>query len=877
MIVKRCIELHLCLSQNELNLSKYLSSIYDEPHELARYKSFKEQLFNSGDPSFESQEEKQFENFIDKLTDFNLDHRNAKLILSGHPKRLGTIIYVNKHCINLLSARSAFEVLGKNYRNLIPAPFDDAHEFILERFLLFGKSTEVKRDHLVILDSSGFAIEVMMHFKMAFYCQIPYFMLDLTPKTPRECIILFSPTGEIFSFSQELQSAIKKSTKNLEDLFPKILSQISSHPLNTVFLYKEENHNEIVKCTQFRIENEILNILYIFDEEDLHRRKITGLNIYQIFRRKSSLIARKPASKSSIMFRRPSINRRKIKKAESTDSFLQGMTVDYSSDILKLTGWLKACNYLTCFLACLIALVVCVAQMRSSQPKNLCDVVRELGMIQNYVSSVVVDARSLDLYQYEEGLGYSFSYYQNALSNQTDELEKYLLGLDKFSDVFPIKEKLKDKKVEVIKYINTSFYSYQTNLYQSILELISSSNQWSKSKFQNKDALLFIYNNGYHTILSELNETIHDTTTSIRSQNKQTFLFFKQIKALIFIPLLLLFTTSLILFTLLSKISKSEWKIISEIPTSSLLFVRTKTSERIKSISKDQIHLNPSINRRKSLSFKIWKSYLFSCIFLTILVFSYYFICFYSLDSSLSFFMDLMVDNRYWGGLRRSLVLKVFIWGREFYLKDQPYSFTETIKDYFRSPSILESFEKSNYDLISLDNEKLLEMINLGTQGFDYSRYLDMLVEHPCKELDEIENCENLLISRGIHIAMHGFSFDLSTLVSSVHQKSSFFLASLEKNCDELAQSLKIANDLQEDMTFLFYSYYFSMLSLTSGLFIFFLCLFFRMNQFPVIKHVRLSLISMNQLILLFNDSRMGRSQISLEETSQHSFATTLK
>ena len=877
LIIKRCIELHNCLTKNEINLSKYMSNMYDEPTELARYKSFKEQLFNSGDPNFESQEERQIEIYIEKLMDFSLDHRNAKLILSGYPKKLGTIIYVNKHCIRLLSASSASEVVGKNYKSLIPAPFDAAHEYILERFLLFGQTTEVKRDHLVILDNLGFAIEVSMHFKMAFYCHVPYFMLDLIPKNPKECIVLFSTQGQIFSYSQELELAISKEVQNIDELFPKIMKQMQEHPLNTIFLYKDENRNEIVKCVQFKIENEVLNILYIFDEEDLHRRKLSGINIYQLFRRKSSLISKKSVSRTSVMLRRPSINRRKMKKVESTDSLIQGFAYDHSMSILKYTKMLKYFNYFSCAFLCVILIAISASEANLNDTKTLCDIVNDLGVIRNHITGVASAARAIDLYKYEEGLAHSYSYYQYSLNNKTLELEKYLLSLDKYTDVYQIKKRLKSKEIVLVKYINTSSYSQTSNLYQGILDLISCSSQWSRSKFLSSDNLLFIYQNAYHSLFQSMNQTIFESSKSIQEKNHQIYSFFKYLKVLICVPLLFQFSLSLIVFLFLCKISNNEWKIISDISTTSLLLVRTKTIERIKSNSKDHISLNPSIDRLPCISSNIWRPYMISCIVLSVLALVYFFICFYAIDNSLAFFLDLIIDHRYWGGLRRSLVLKMFVWGREYYLRGLPYSYDKDINDLIRFPSLIEGFESCNEELLYIEDKVLHDSVDLRSKGYLYTQYLNLLAKRPCGDLPEVEFCEVSVISRGIHLAIHSFSIDMNSLVRSNHENNSLFLAYLEKISEDLGSSIKVANEKQEDLSYSFYQYYMAMLILTTICFVIIFVVYAKFVQDRVIYKVQISLLSMNQLILLFTDSRVGRSQISLEETSQHSFTTTLK
>lgn len=877
ILIKRCIDLHKCLTKNETNLSKYMNNMYDEPAELTRYKSFKEQLFNSGDPNFESQEARQIENYIEKLMDFSLDHRNAKMILSGYPKKLGTIIYVNKHCIRLLSAGSASEILGKNYKSLIPAPFDAAHEFILERFLLFGQTTEVKRDHLVILDNMGFAIEVTMHFKMAFYCHVPYFMLDLIPKNPKECIILFSTQGQIFSYSQELELAISKEVKNIDELFPKLLQQMIEHPLNTIFLYKDENRNEIVKCVQFKIENEVLNILYIFDEEDLHRRKLSGINIYQLFRRKSSLVSKKSVCRTAAMLRRPSINKRKIKKVESTDSLFQGFVYDHSISILKYTKMLKYFNYFSCAFLCIILIAISAAEANLNDTKTLCDIVNDLGVIRNHITGIASVARAIDLYKYEEGLAHSYSYYQNSLNNKTLELEKYLLSLDKYTDVYQIKKKLKNKEIDLVKYINTTTYSQSSNLYQGILDLISCSSQWAQSQFQSTDYLLFIYQNAFHSLFQSMNQTIFESSKSIQEKNSQTYLFFKNLKVLIFIPLLFQFSLSLIIFLFLCKINKTEWKIISDISTSSLLFVRSKTNERIKSITKDHISLNPSIDRLRCISSNIWRPYMISCIILSVLVFIYYFICFYAIDNSLTFFLDLIIDHRYWGGLRRSLVLKVFVWGREYYMRGLPYSYDKSINDLIKFPSLIESFEFCNDELLYIEDKVMHHTVELRSKGYFYTQYLDLLAKHPCDELSEVELCEVSVISQGIHLGIHSFSIDMKSLVKSDHENNSLVLSYLEKTSEDLVVSIKVANEKQEEISYLFYQYYMNMLILTTACFLVIFVLYAKFVQDRVINKIQISLLSMNQLILLFTDSRMGRSQISLEETSQQSFTTTLK
>lgn len=864
IISKKCLDFYKALIEKDRIMDTYLKNYEQDTDSMTQYRNFREQLFSASDPNIKSQNDKMRESFVNKLLGNNSEFNCPRIVVSGYPKEIGTIIFINTAAIELLGAHKSADILGMNFCHLIPPPFDKVHQNVLERFLLFGNKTELKRPHLVVLDSEGFCIEVTMQFRLAFHSQVPYFIVDLIPRLPRECLILCSPEGKIYAFSQELNGIVTKEMLNIEQLLPGILDCFAMHPSNQTFVYKNADKNEMIKRIELVIDGEILNVVYLYEDESTFNFYHQEMNELKNFSKQSSVMSKTKDPK--VYTKKQSFTKRKNRTSVSVEVKATLNAVDNTDKINSLSKNLNYFNFAITLLFIIFAISLTLAQLYYTDNKILCVIIEELTTIRYYITSIVLDIRSIEISS-NHLTAKSHSQYVNMITENVGNMSLLLHNMKDYSNIYHIEDRLKNEQLLILTSFQGKFSSKDINLYEGLLEYISKTEMLIANNFSNYDDIAYIETNGLNNLFNSINTTSYKVLESTISKSKQVSQILSLIKSVLFIPILILVVFSIIIFFPLEKINISQWTILNNISNQTFLLIRLKTIERINQLHQPIIDMEATVSRNRKIYSVIWKKYMWLILVFAIIIIVYYLLINFIIEDSLLFLIESQQRHWYWGGLRRSLIPKTFLWSRESTLSLYNESLYEKFTEFQEIRSIEKEFKKCANELNYVNRKIIYEVLDINRFFFDFYDYLDLYSGNPCEVLSMISNCSVNMMRYGMYSAMNVFESDLDYLMD-IKNDNWEYLAQKENTVYSMVEAIFAVNSFFGDMATFYYDKYSKILTGLCVAFCVLSLLFYFYFIRREIAKMKEGLLSRNQISIMFKDSSLYRSINSLGETN---------
>ena len=759
-IANKAVEFNKVLGNNEARLQENLKS--DEPENTSKsiYDNFKDKLFNGTTLTEDPHKVKRRQSYLDVLLGNNKEQVNPTIVVSGHPEAIGMIIYANTEVKKLLGADGTSKLVGINFIRLIPSPFDVMHKEILSKVLLFGNLTELRRSHIVILDLNGFSIEVAMHVRLAFYSYTPYFVLEFIPRLPKECLLLCSPQGKIYSFSIELEGIVNKETDNIEKLYPNMLEYFESQEYGKTFMYSEGEKNEVMKIIKLQIDFELLYVVYLVDSEILIKKENVNKN-YNKLNSMFHLTKKKTLDSEKVLKRDGHFSMRK-KKLKPTVEVMQSLS---SPDTIKsniaILKWIKR----ICSIA-LILLILAWTIFETNFGDNavLVDIMNDMGIIRISTLSIGTFLRSYDLSLQGYSTLYPSEQYKPLISAECLTLQTYLYGLQKYSSVYDISQHLKDTEIVTYDFYNTVPVRETVNIFAGLENLISKTNTFLNSTSGSIDSYLYIYHNSFISLFNNINSTNYLSLKKVNGDSSRIFSEINYLKVLLIAPVLVLLFASIPFFIALEKISKRQWSVLCSTSTQTFMLVRNKTVERLSVIHNMECTEVGELARAKNLQHRLWHKYFAVIGLYFILVAFYMLIMNFVLETSLESLYSLRIDFAFWGGLRRSLSRRSFVFARESYLSYfSNVSITSLIPNYRDFQPIEQIYEDDLTEFKWVDFSLLIQTSRFS---YNFDTYIEMMVSNPCNVAVLVANCSTSLISRGITSAIDTYKFNLEFLVN---------------------------------------------------------------------------------------------------------------
>jgi hypothetical protein len=386
------------------------------------------------------------------------------------------------------------------------------------------------------------------------------------------------------------------------------------------------------------------------------------------------------------------------------------------------------------------------------------------------------------------------------------------------------------------------------------------------SNFSDEVSLFFIYNNCFQRIFSALNSSAYKSLEGMMMKSSDVYEFIRSIKSILFIPLFILAVLSVAVLIVLEKVNIQQWEAISNISTTQLQIIRSKAIERVKNIHSNEEILDVFVTRKAKLYCKCWKRYVFCTALLCSFVILYYIVTANAIEKPLSYIIHMKLNHRFWGGLRRSLLSRSFIWARESQMAILNHSYFNLITDYVSLGSFSDFFEKETNLVLDIQKYDYLQSLELKAMDLDYGYYFNYMSKDGCL-LSATQNCSLLAISKGIHLAILGQLNDLHTLIDKPLNPG--LLKNLEFNNNLLLASIKLANKEHESTSNKYFSIFSNYFIVACSFCLCFLLLFYHILQKPSVLSLKTNLLSRNQMILMFQETLQNRST-SLNSTSNH-------
>ena len=756
-IAEKAIKFHKVLGDNEVRLKRSLKS--DEPESSSKsiYEHFKDKLINGTTLCENPLKAKMRESFFDKLMGNRKEEVNPTLIVSGHPEGIGTIIYANSEAKSMLGADASHRLVGINFSDLIPPPFDCMHKEILSRFLLFGDLIELRRSHIIIIDLRGFSIEATMDVRLAFYSYSPYFVVEFIQK-PKECLLVCSPEGNIYSFSRELDGIVSRETENIQQLYPNLVQYFEK--IDEIFMYCEGGKNEVMRISKLTIEFEVLYVIYLIDSEIIIKKERLNKNyvrINSIFNSPKKKTLDSEKNKGDRHF-----SSRKQKAGPIPELIYSPSSPDMIKRNINILKWLKRTTLITLIM---FILSWTIFETNFGNNTTLVNIMNDLGKMRISILSIGTFLRSYDLSTQGFPTLFSSDQYRSLIAGECITLENFLYGLPKYSNVFDISQNLKNTDIVIYTYYNGMPEIKNTNLFEGIVELLSEANTFLNSSSRSTDSYLFIYHTSIVTLFEKMNTTNYKTLISLNQASDQIFTNINYVKIFLITPVLVLFVVSMFFFVSLEKINKRQWEILGSASNHAYLFLRSKTVDRLNLMHNIELNEDYELARAKNVHHSVWPRYFTVICLYLILVGTYILIMNYSLENPLKSLYSLRIDFAFWGGLRRSLSRRSFVFARESYLSIYSnISFTDLFTSYRDFQPIQEIYEENVMELKFIDSRLLTQTLKLN---YNFDTYLEMMVSNPCIVATAIVNCSTSLISRGISSAIDTYKFNLESFANS--------------------------------------------------------------------------------------------------------------
>ncbi|KAI8815631.1 uncharacterized protein EV422DRAFT_350210 [Fimicolochytrium jonesii] len=144
---------------------------------------------------------------------------NALITISGDPRTLGQVLNVNNHALKLFGLRKP-DVLHKNIITIIPSPFAEIHDQLLQRYLDTGYAKVIDRPRQVLgLHSSGYIMPVSLLVKQVIGeggSQTFLGVLNQVPQRSDEDFIITDEKLNIYHFSRGCTALFQRMPESRE-------------------------------------------------------------------------------------------------------------------------------------------------------------------------------------------------------------------------------------------------------------------------------------------------------------------------------------------------------------------------------------------------------------------------------------------------------------------------------------------------------------------------------------------------------------------------------------------------------------------------------------------------------------------------------------
>ena len=708
------------------------------------------------------------------------------LVISGWYKNIGKILFANPAMFTLLKISNENQLIGTSFTKLIPKPFDTMHDYVLFRYLFNRNSTELTRSNLFLIDSDNHCIEVTMQFTLAFYKRNPYFIAYFNVINSEKLAFLCSLEGEVYSYSEGAKEIVPSVESNIYLTFPDIEDYLRRLEFGTKFEFNVSGEFLNIEKTRLKIDGYEMMVLYF----SKFKNKVEGSKI----KRKENDGAKEC---SGNFFKKKSMGKELIlKKTIGIEEYSKPDTIKLkqSQKNAKILNWMIKILLITEFI---IAFTILIVILYIIQTLSVNSIISNIGMMRYLSTSILSNVQSLDLLSENYQVAYTESYYKSNIKNNSQLLKSLLEDYRIVTLPFLNQEKqyFTDTKIKMFKLLNSSYVEEELTILNSIQDIITKALKISESQIDKSEIeKMELFRNIPCNYIIGLQLTINNIIQELNESLGKLFEYLEYLEMVCLIPPLGLFIISSYLLYIIEKSNKQFWRIISSLNRADLIEMQTSITDRLNFIHNVE-HINessPDTNQKKT-KYSITTLPLIKIFGLLLIV-----TCFYvslTLGPQTTLFKvfrsSLVHTNK--GGMRRMLTPLTLYWSRESLLDASNHtSYTQKIPSY----EISYSFEELKNNIKRLKNIQSVLMTNLNNpddKRYNYGPYFNLMLGNACDLIENIENCSESIISKGVDNGMKVYLNEL---------ESFYWISKSELKNGNLIEVEKYSKDVEKSFVY---------------------------------------------------------------------------
>ena len=456
---------------------------------------------------------------------------------------------------SLLDINTSSQVIGVNFIEYMPAPFDLMHKGVLARFLFFRNSGVLRRGHFFLLDSNKFCFEVTMYFRVAIYRCYPYFIVTFLPMIPSKDLILCLPHGQIISMSKRVKLLFPAIRFSIFDFFPNIESYLAKYDYEEEFNYNEPGFNLNMKKYFLTIDGYEMIIIYLLEVN----MNLNGPNI----RRRVGLDTRKKVeiqenfSESKEMHAE---SKNKIALMQSNKKIKLNTEKKFNMD--NINRFSKALNlsFRICIgIEIIMTLLILIIIFKIINSITLNSVIFDVGLLRFLSNSNLLNARSLELINDNYTLAFGKAFYQGLMISNSFLLENILENHREIQ--YPVTNKkryyFEEKTIIMKDVVEDKIVEKEITLYDAIQnviqfsQIIANSTNFFSSDIHEKK--MYFYMNLPTIYIKILNDTIMEIMSDCIDSVILVFDLLEYLMILCLVPPLFIFICSIVYLILIEK------------------------------------------------------------------------------------------------------------------------------------------------------------------------------------------------------------------------------------------------------------------------------------------------------------------------------------
>lgn len=693
--------------------------------------------------------------------DSEFDKANPTLVISGWYKNIGTVLYANSSIYSLLKINNESSLIGTSFTKLIPRPFDTIHDHVLYRYLFNRNSTELTRGHLFLLDSNGNCIEVTMHFKLSFYHCNPYFIANFKVINSNKSMILCSYEGQIYSHSEKFKDLLPEGESNLFLLMPGLNECLSICEWGNSFEFQAFERNFYIKKMRLEIDGYKMMVLYFGDKEMLERRKS------RLYLKKNVQIQDEEVTK--IEKHQTGINDSEMKKqfGMNDNAFEDRININSSRRIGK---FLNLSIKVLLFTEFAISFSILIVILQIIQELSVNSIISDIGMMRYLSTSILANTQSVDFLYQGYPVAYTEDYYKSSIQTNANKLKSLIEQYRSINLPF-LSEKIQYFSNEYIKMFSFTddIYSeeYMTVL-DSIQIIITKANLVvhidSSTYTSNNTEILEIYRNVPSNYLKGLQSTIMKIIKDLLDSLGKVFRYMEYLELICIIPPVVLILISAFLLYKVEKSNAMFWNLLLRVSKADMIETQTNIIDRLYFVHEfEYINENPISKNSKNLKHSMVIIPLIKIFGLVVIVISFYLSLTFGPQATLSQMLYSGLNHTNYGGMRRMLTPLTLYWSRESLLEASNHtSYIQKIP-YYEISSSYEELENTIDMLLTIQKNLMKTLNHLADKRYNYDPYINLMLGNACEVIDNIENCSQTLVSKGIDSGMKEYLQTLQT------------------------------------------------------------------------------------------------------------------